>query len=106
MKGNSIYAMIFSAYKLCRCCLACIDDMHFIVDEILDVIRARRGEIGEDRNTPADEAEKAKSDAENDQTDVEKSKEESGDQEKTEDTPTEQSVEKVKNEGKGTVIVL
>lgn len=83
-----------------------IDDIHFIVDEILEVIRARRGEIGEDRNTPADEAEKAKSDGENDQTDTDKGKEESGDQDKTEETPTEQDVEKVKTEGKGTITVL
>uniref|UniRef100_A0A803YPU1 Bromodomain PHD finger transcription factor n=1 Tax=Meleagris gallopavo TaxID=9103 RepID=A0A803YPU1_MELGA len=68
-------------------------------DEILDAIRARRGEVEEDRNTPADEAEKAKSDAENDQTDGEKGKKESGDQDKTEDTSTEQAMEKVKNEG-------
>lgn len=102
MKGNSVYAMLFSAYKLCRCCLVCIDDMHFIVDEILDAIRARRGEVEEDRNTPADEAEKAKSDAENDQADGEKGKKESGDQDKAEDTSTEQTMEKVKNEGKGT----
>uniref|UniRef100_A0A8C3CVZ0 Bromodomain PHD finger transcription factor n=1 Tax=Cairina moschata TaxID=8855 RepID=A0A8C3CVZ0_CAIMO len=67
-------------------------------DEILEVIRARRGEIGEDRNTPADEAEKAKSDGENDQTDTDKGKEESGDQDKTEETPPEQDVEKVKTE--------
>ncbi|OXB75569.1 UNVERIFIED_CONTAM: hypothetical protein H355_015685 [Colinus virginianus] len=67
-------------------------------DEILDVIRARRGEIEEDSNTPTDEAEKAKSDVENDQADAEKGKEESGDQDKTEETPTEQAVEKVKNE--------
>uniref|UniRef100_A0A803YBH2 Bromodomain PHD finger transcription factor n=1 Tax=Meleagris gallopavo TaxID=9103 RepID=A0A803YBH2_MELGA len=67
-------------------------------DEILDAIRARRGEVEEDRNTPADEAEKAKSDAENDQTDGEKGKKESGDQDKTEDTSTEQAMEKVKNE--------
>lgn len=80
----------------------CIDDMHFIVDEILDAIRARRGEVEEDRNTPADEAEKAKSDAENDQADGEKGKKESGDQDKAEDTSTEQTMEKVKNEGKGT----
>ncbi|XP_042688761.1 nucleosome-remodeling factor subunit BPTF isoform X12 [Centrocercus urophasianus] len=67
-------------------------------DEILDAIRARRGEVEEDRNTPADEAEKAKSDAENDQADGEKGKKESGDQDKTEDTSTEQTMEKVKNE--------
>lgn len=83
-----------------------IDDIHFIVDEILEVIRARRGEMGEDRNTPADEAEKAKSDGENDQTDTDKGKEESGDQDKTEETPPEQDVEKVKTEGKGTITVL
>ncbi|KFQ63866.1 Nucleosome-remodeling factor subunit BPTF, partial [Pelecanus crispus] len=67
-------------------------------DEILDIIRARKGEIVEDKNTADDEAEKAKSDADNDQTDAERGKEESGDQDKSEETPTEQDVEKVKTE--------
>ncbi|KFP39112.1 Nucleosome-remodeling factor subunit BPTF, partial [Chlamydotis macqueenii] len=67
-------------------------------DEILDVIRARKGEIVEDKNTADDEAEKTKSDIDNDQTDAERGKEESGDQDKTEETPTEQDAEKVKTE--------
>ncbi|KFP85447.1 Nucleosome-remodeling factor subunit BPTF [Apaloderma vittatum] len=68
-------------------------------DEILDLIRARKGEIVEDRNTADDEAEKAKSDVDNDQTDAERGKEESGDQDKTtEETFTEQDAEKVKTE--------
>ncbi|KFV43365.1 Nucleosome-remodeling factor subunit BPTF, partial [Gavia stellata] len=67
-------------------------------DEILDIIRARKGEIVEDKNTADDEAEKAKSDVDNDQTETERGKEESGDQDKTEETPTEQDVEKVKTE--------
>ncbi|KFQ34710.1 Nucleosome-remodeling factor subunit BPTF, partial [Merops nubicus] len=67
-------------------------------DEILDIIRARKGEIVEDKNTADDEAEKAKSDVDNDQTDAERDKEESGDQDKTEETPAEQDVENVKIE--------
>ncbi|XP_075626896.1 nucleosome-remodeling factor subunit BPTF isoform X18 [Balearica regulorum gibbericeps] len=67
-------------------------------DEILDIIRARKGELVEDKNTADDEAEKAKSDVDNDQTDAERGKEESGDQDKTEETPTEQEAEKVKTE--------
>ena len=82
------------------------DNILSIVDEILDIIRARKGEIVEDKNTADDEAEKAKSDVDNDQTDAERGKEESGDQDKTEETPTEQDAEKVKTEGKETMIVL
>ncbi|XP_074016190.1 nucleosome-remodeling factor subunit BPTF [Numenius arquata] len=67
-------------------------------DEILDIIRARKGEIVEDRNT-ADDEEKAKSDVDNDQTDAERGKEESGGQDKIEETPTEEDAEKVKTEG-------
>ncbi|KFW03043.1 Nucleosome-remodeling factor subunit BPTF, partial [Fulmarus glacialis] len=67
-------------------------------DEILDIIRARKGEIVEDKNTADDEAEKAKSDVDNDQIDAERGKEDSGDQDKTEETPTEQDAEKVKTE--------
>ncbi|KAK2528422.1 Bptf [Columba guinea] len=67
-------------------------------DEILDVIRARKGEIVEDKTTADDEAEKAKSDVDNDQTDAERGKEESGEQDKTEETPTEQDGEKAKTE--------
>uniref|UniRef100_A0A8C3N7K4 Uncharacterized protein n=1 Tax=Geospiza parvula TaxID=87175 RepID=A0A8C3N7K4_GEOPR len=55
-------------------------------DEILDIIRARKGEIVEDKNTGDEEAEKAKSDVDNDQTDAERDKEESGDQDKIEET--------------------
>lgn len=84
-----------------------IDDNIFsIVDEILDIIRARKGEIVEDKNTGDDEAEKAKSDVDNDQTDADRGKEESGDQDKIEETPTEQDTEKGKTEGKETVTVL
>jgi len=75
------------------------DNILSVVDEILDVIRARKGEIVEDKNTPDDDAEKAKSDIDNDQTDAEGGKEDSGDQDKTEETPTEQDAEKVKTEG-------
>lgn len=76
------------------------DNMLYIVDEILDIIRARKGEIVEDKNTGDEEAEKAKSDADNDQTDAERDKEESGDQDKIEETHNEQDVEKEKAEGK------
>lgn len=79
------------------------DNMLYIVDEILDVIRARKGEIAEDKNTGDEEAEKAKSDVDNDQTDAERDKEESGDQDKTEETHNEQDVEKEKTEGKETL---
>uniref|UniRef100_A0A8D2NFU2 Nucleosome-remodeling factor subunit BPTF n=1 Tax=Zonotrichia albicollis TaxID=44394 RepID=A0A8D2NFU2_ZONAL len=67
-------------------------------DEILDIIRARKGEIVEDKNTGDEEAEKAKSDVDNDQTDAERDKEESGDQDKIEETQSEQDVEKEKTE--------
>ncbi|XP_057274417.1 nucleosome-remodeling factor subunit BPTF isoform X8 [Pezoporus wallicus] len=67
-------------------------------DEILDIIRARKGEIVEDKTTADDEAEKARSDVDNDQTDAERSREESGEQEKNEEAPTEQDAEKVKTE--------
>ncbi|KFP30448.1 Nucleosome-remodeling factor subunit BPTF, partial [Colius striatus] len=67
-------------------------------DEILDVIRARKGEIIEDKTTADDEAEKAKSDVDNDQIDAERGKEESGDQDKNGETPTEQDAEKVNTE--------
>lgn len=82
------------------------DNILSIVDEILDIIRARKGEIVEDKTTADDEAEKAKSDVDNDQTDAERSKEESGDQDKIEETPTEQDAEKVKTEGKETACAL
>ncbi|XP_068889029.1 nucleosome-remodeling factor subunit BPTF isoform X10 [Aphelocoma coerulescens] len=68
-------------------------------DEILDIIRARKGEIAEDKNTGDEEAEKPKSDVDNDQTDAERDKEESGDQDKIEETPNEQDMEKEKTEG-------
>ncbi|XP_068889028.1 nucleosome-remodeling factor subunit BPTF isoform X9 [Aphelocoma coerulescens] len=67
-------------------------------DEILDIIRARKGEIAEDKNTGDEEAEKPKSDVDNDQTDAERDKEESGDQDKIEETPNEQDMEKEKTE--------
>ncbi|KFV96134.1 Nucleosome-remodeling factor subunit BPTF, partial [Eurypyga helias] len=67
-------------------------------EEILDIIRARKGEIVEDKNAADDEGEKAKSDVDNDQTDPERGKEEFGDQDKTEETSTEQDEEKVKTE--------
>ncbi|OWK58285.1 Nucleosome-remodeling factor subunit BPTF [Lonchura striata] len=67
-------------------------------DEILDIIRARKGEIVEDKNTGDEEAEKAKSDVDNDQTDAERDKEESGDQDKIEETHSEQDVEKERTE--------
>ncbi|XP_062447471.1 nucleosome-remodeling factor subunit BPTF isoform X14 [Rhea pennata] len=67
-------------------------------DEILEIIRIRKGEVGEDKNTSADEAEKAKSDVDDGQTDSEKGKEESADQDKSEETPAEQDTEKVKTE--------
>ncbi|XP_041881392.1 nucleosome-remodeling factor subunit BPTF isoform X4 [Corvus kubaryi] len=68
-------------------------------DEILDIIRARKGEIAEDKNTGDEEAEKPKSDVDNDQTDAERDKEESGDQDKIEEMPNEQDMEKEKTEG-------
>ncbi|XP_041881397.1 nucleosome-remodeling factor subunit BPTF isoform X9 [Corvus kubaryi] len=67
-------------------------------DEILDIIRARKGEIAEDKNTGDEEAEKPKSDVDNDQTDAERDKEESGDQDKIEEMPNEQDMEKEKTE--------
>ncbi|KFP80988.1 Nucleosome-remodeling factor subunit BPTF, partial [Acanthisitta chloris] len=67
-------------------------------DEILDIIRARKGEIVEDKATGDDEAEKARSDVDNDQTDAERGREEPGDQDKIEETPNEQDVEKEKIE--------
>lgn len=82
------------------------DNMLYIVDEILDIIRARKGEVVEDKNTGDEEAEKAKSDVDNDQTDAERDKEESGDQDKSEETHSEQDVEKEKTEGKETECAL
>lgn len=82
------------------------DNILSIVDEILDIIRARKGETVEDKNTADDEGEKAKSDIDNDQADAERGKEESGDQDKTEETPNEQDAEKVKTEGKAQSISL
>ncbi|XP_067403437.1 nucleosome-remodeling factor subunit BPTF isoform X3 [Emydura macquarii macquarii] len=69
-------------------------------DEILESIRIKKGEIGDDKSQAADETEKDKIDVENDQTDTEKSKEESADQlqEKNEETPPEQDSEKGKTE--------
>lgn len=91
---------------MCSGLLFISDNILSIVDEILDVIRARKGEIVEDKSTADDEAEKAKSDVDNDQTDAERGKEESGDQDKIEETPAEQDAEKVQTEGKETMTVL
>lgn len=107
LKRSIIYVMLFLLSGSVGGGSLFIDDNIFsTVDEILDVIRARKGEIVEDKNTADDEAEKAKSDVDNDQTDAEKGKEESGDQDKIEETPTEEDVEKVKTEGKETMTVL
>lgn len=107
LKRSVIYAMLFLLSGSGGDGLLLIDDnILSIADEILDVIRARKGEIVEDKTTADDEAEKAKSDVDNDQTDAERGKEESGEQDKTEETPTEQNGEKAKTEGKETVTVF
>lgn len=79
------------------------------LDEILDALRIKRGEIVEDKNSVTDETEKAKNEVENSgQTDLEKNKEESADQlqDKTEETSPEQDSEKGKAEGKESSIGL
>lgn len=103
---SRIYVMLFVLHGSVGSLLFHADNMLYIVDEILDIIRARKGEIAEDKNTGDEEAEKAKSDVDNDQTDAERDKEESGDQDKIEETHNEQDVEKEKTEGKETLTVL
>lgn len=74
----------------------------FALEEILDAIRLRKGEILEDKSLAADETEKEKANVENkDSTEADNGKEELTNQQSdvNKDTSLEESLEKGRKEG-------